>query len=230
METVEITVTPRTGKGKSTARKLRRQGTVPAVLYGRKRAPAHVEVSAAELERKVVHLEGSHLIRLLAPGNQADDLHDRVVLLRELQQHPVTGMVLHVDFMEIDLTERLAVMVSLHFVGKAAGVVAGGILQPILRSVEVECLPTEIPEFIEVDVSPLGIHEAIHIADLKLPENVIPLGEPTQTVVTVLPPTVEEKKPEVAAAEGVAVEGAPAEGAAPAPEAAPAPAKKGTEE
>jgi large subunit ribosomal protein L25 len=230
METVEITVTPRTGTGKSFVRKLRREGVVPAVLYGRKRAPVHVGVSALELERKVVHLEGSHLIRLLDPNGQTSDIHERVVLLREMQQHPVTGVLLHADFLEVDLTERLAVMVSLHFVGKAAGVVAGGILQPILRSIEVECLPTEIPEFIEVDVSPLGIHEAIHIADLKLPEAVTPLADPTQTVVTVLPPTVEEKKPEAAAAEGVPVEGAPAEGAAPAGEAAAAPAKKGTEE
>jgi large subunit ribosomal protein L25 len=95
--------------------------------------------------------------------------------------------------------------VPLHFVGKAAGVVAGGILQPVLREVELECLPTEIPEFLEIDVSHLGIHDAIHAGDLKLPEGTTIAGDPTQTVVTVLPPTVE------GAGQGASAEG---EGAA----------------
>src|SRR5262249_13359222 len=138
-----------------------------------------------------------------------------------------TDDVLHVDFLEVDLTERLTVSVPLHFVGKAAGVVTGGILQPIVREVEVECLPTEIPEFIDVDVSALVIHEAVHLSDLKLPEGVPAGGDGAQPLVTVLPPTVEEAKP-AEAAEAAPVEGAPAEGAAaaPAPEGA-APEAKG---
>ncbi len=109
--------------------------------------------SAEEFERKLAHLEGSHLIRLVHADGADAELHERMVLVREMQRHPVTGRVLHADFYEVDLTERLVVSVPLHFVGKAAGVVAGGILQPILREIEVECLPTEIPEFIEVDVT-----------------------------------------------------------------------------
>ena len=103
------------------------------------------------------------------------------------------------------------------------GVVAGGILQPVMREIEVECLPTEIPESIEVDVTPLGIHEAIHLADLGLPEGVRLVGEATQTVVTVLPPTVETKPAEAAEAapEAGAAEGQPA--------AAETPAKKAPE-
>jgi large subunit ribosomal protein L25 len=140
------------------------------------------------------------------------------VLLREVQLHPVTGAVLHADFYEVDLTERLVVSVALRFVGKATGVVDGGILQPILREIEVECLPTEIPDHIEVDVSHLGIHEAVHLRDVKLPEGVTLVGDPTQTLVTVLPPTVEEAKPAAEAA-AAPVEGAPTEAA---PAAAPA--------
>jgi large subunit ribosomal protein L25 len=115
-------------------------------------------------------------------------------------------------------------------VGKAEGVVAGGILQPILREIEVECLPTEIPEFLEVDVTPLGIHQAVHASDLTLPEGITVVGELTQTLVTVLPPTVEEATPAAEAAEAAPVEGAAPEGAAapPAAEAAPpAGGKKG---
>ena len=227
METVEITIERRDDHGKGPARRLRAGGKVPGILYGPKRTTTSIAVSAEEFEKKIVHLEGSHLIRLVNDGGKDAELHDKAVLLREVQRHPVTDAVLHVDFLEVDLTERLIVSVPLHFIGKATGVVAGGILQPVVREVEVECLPTEIPEFIEVDVSALGIHEAVHLSDLRLPEGATSVGDPTQTLVTVLPPTVEEAKPAAEAAEAAPAEGVPAEGAAPpaAPEAGTAEAK-----
>src|SRR5689334_4801279 len=226
MEMVEIKVERREGNGKGGAKKLRRTGVIPAIFYGPKRTTMSVRVSAEEFGKKLAHLEGSHLIRLVNAGGADAELHDKAVLLREVQRHPVTDDVLHIDFIEVDLTERLTVSVPLHFIGKAAGVVTGGILQPILREIEVECLPTEIPEFLEVDVSPLGIHEAVHLSDLQLPEGVTAVGDGAQPLVTVLPPTVEETKP-AEAAEAAPVEGAPAEGAAtPAAEGA-APEAKG---
>jgi large subunit ribosomal protein L25 len=230
MEMVEIRIERRNGRGKGAARKLRRAGTIPAVFYGPGRTTVQVGIGAEEFEKKLSHLEGSHLIRLVNDGGKDPELHDKAVLLREVQRHPVTDDILHVDFFEVSLTERLTVSVPLRFTGKAAGVVDGGILQPIVREIEVECLPTEIPEFIEVDVSPLGIHEAVHLSSVQLPEGVTSMGDPMLTIVTVLPPTVEEAKPaeaaEVAPVEGAPVEGAPgaapgAPAAAPAPEAAP---------
>jgi len=225
MDMVEVTIERRQGQGKGTARKLRRAGVIPAVFYGPKRATASIAVRAEEFERKLSHLEGSHLIRLVNDGGKDADLHDKAVLLREIQRHPVTGDVLHADFFEVDLTERLTVSVPLRFVGKAVGVVEGGVLQPIVREIELECLPTEIPEFIEVDVSHLTIHQAVHLSELKLPERVTAMGEPTQPLVSVLPPTVEEAKPAAEAAEAVPAEGVPAEGAAAAPAAEPAAAE-----
>src|SRR5579883_3372706 len=199
METVEISIERRTGRGKSAARKLRRAGKVPGVLYGPRRAVVSVAVAAGEIERKLTHLEGSHLIRLVHAGRDPD------------------------------LTERLTVSVPLHFVGKAAGVVEGGILQPLLREVEVECLPTEIPEFIAVDVTHLAIHEAVHVGELTLPAGVTAITDRTQPVVTVLPPTVEAPKaaetPEAATEGAAAAEAAPA----PTPEAGGAAAKGGAE-
>ena len=227
MDTVDITIERRSVQGKGGARRLRAGGQVPAILYGPKRQPAQVTISQDEVERKLATLEGSHLIRLLhAAGNDAE-LHERMVLIREMQRHPVTGQVLHADFYEVDLAQRLTVSVPLRLVGKAEGVVAGGILQPILREVEVECLPTEIPEYIEIDVTPLGIHDAVHVADLVIPEGVTAVGDPSRPVVTVLPPTVDARPAEEGAApagaEGAAAEGA-AEGAA---KAAPKGATKG---
>lgn len=223
MEMVEIRIERRAGHGKGAARKLRRAGTIPAIFYGPGRTTVSVGVTADEFAKKLAHLEGSHLIRLVNDGGKDAELHDKAVLLREVQRHPVSDDVLHIDFFEVSLTERLTVSVPLHFVGKAAGVVDGGILQPVVREIEVECLPTEIPEFIEVDVSALGIHEAIHLSGVHFPEGVTPVSEPTLTIVTVLPPTVEETKP-AEAAEAVPVEGAPAEGAAAAAPGAAAPA------
>lgn len=228
METVEINIERRAAQGKGAARRLRVSGKVPGVLYGPKRTTTAIMVGAEEFERKLTHLEGAHLIRLLHADGSDPELHDRMVLVREMQLHPLSGRALHADFYEVDLTERLTVSVTIHFVGKPVGVVNGGILQPILREVAVECLPTEIPDFIEVDVSALDIHDAIHVSEVKLPEGVVSVGEGTRTVVTVLPPSIETKPGEVAAegaAAAPAVEGAPA--AAAAPEGAPAPAKKG---
>jgi large subunit ribosomal protein L25 len=228
MEMVEVRIERRDGGGKGRARKMRRAGVIPAIFYGPKRTTAAIAVRADEFKQKLARLEGSHLIRLVHDGGKDADLHDKSVLLREVQRHPVTGDVLHVDFFEVDLTERLTVSVALRFVGKAVGVVEGGILQPILREIEVECLPTEIPEFIEIDVSHLTIHQAVHLSEVKLPDGVVAMGEPSQPLVSVLPPSVEEAKP-AEGAEAVPVEGAPAEGAAVAPgaEGAPAEAKGG---
>jgi large subunit ribosomal protein L25 len=218
METVEIQVERRSQSGKGGARKLRAAGKVPGVLYGPKRSTIAVSMVADEIERKLLHLEGAHLIRLVSPGDGAPDLHERMVLVREMQVHPVSGRALHADFYEVDLTERLIVSVTIHFVGKPVGVVNGGILQPILREVEVECLPTEIPDFLEVDVTALDIHDAVHVGEIVLPEGVTPVGDASRTVVTVLPPSI-ETKPGEAAAEGAAPAAEGAAAPAPAPEA-----------
>ena len=211
METVEITIERRDDNGKGPARRLRAGGRVPGILYGPKRTTRSIAVSAEEFEKKIVHLEGSHLIRLVH-GAGDGELHERMVLVREMQVHPVSGRALHADFYEVDLTERLTVSVTIHFVGKPVGVVNGGILQPILREIEVECLPTEIPDYFEVDVTALDVHDPVHASELTLPDRVTLVGDPTRTIVTVLPPSI-EAKPEAPAAEAAAPV---AEGAAPA--------------
>ncbi len=216
METIEIAAELRQATGKHASRNLRRNGRLPGTFYGPKRSAVSIEVDAKEFTSKVANIEGSHLIRL---RSGAQDVGDRVALIRDLQYHPVTGAVVHADFYEVDMTQKLNIKVPLHFVGKPVGVTQqGGILQPIQREVEVLCLPTDIPPFIEVDVSSLGIHDAIHIADLSVPEGVELRFDTNLTLVTVLPPTVEEVKVEAAAAE------VPVEGAAPATEGAAAPA------
>jgi large subunit ribosomal protein L25 len=192
---------------------MRATGRVPGIVYGPKRQALAVSVSALELERKIAHLEGARLVRLLNPTTEDPELHDRVVLVREMQEHPVTGAILHADFYEVDLTARIEVNVPLHFVGKAAGVVGGGILQPVMRELRVECLPTEIPAYLEVDVTPLGIHDALHVRDMRLPEGIRAVADAGQTIVTVVSPTMEETPTAAVAADAAPAEAAPTDAA-----------------
>lgn len=204
METIELSVESREKKGKSAARTMRRQGKVPAVLYGAKRDAMPVAVDGKEFETKVGAIEGTHLIRLTSA---MADLGGRLVLVKEVQRHPVSRALLHTDLYEVDITAKLKLRVPLHFVGRAEGVELGGILQPIRREIEVLCLPTEIPDFIEIDVTALGIHDAVHISDLKPPAGVEIPFDTDEALVTVLPPVVEEVK---VAAEAEVAEGAAA--------------------
>ena len=222
METVEIQIEPRESDGKGRARRARREGKLPGVFYGPKSAAVPLELDRKEFITRVAHLEGSHLIRIKS-GSPA--LADKVALVKELQYHPVTGEVIHADFYEVDLSERIRVKVPLHFVGKAAGVVRGGILQPVVREIEVECLPMDIPEFFDVEVSALDIGDSLHVTELTMPEGVTAASESDLTLVTVVPPSIEEAPTPVEAAP-VAVEGAEAAPAAEGAEAAPAAAKK----
>jgi large subunit ribosomal protein L25 len=188
-------------------------GKMPAVFYGPKVGARPIAVDTKEFTQRLAHLEGSHLIELTS---SVPDLDQRKVLVRDIQFDPVGGFPLHADFYEVDLDKEIEVRVPLHFEGKAAGVTLGGILQPILREIAVSCLPTQIPEYIPVDVSAIGIHESIHVNDLSLPAGVTVVSKDNDPVVTVLPPTIEAKPAgEEAPAEGAeaAAAAAPAEGA-----------------
>ncbi len=214
METVLLNVEARQVTSKGDSGRLRRSGKVPAVFYGPGKVGQAVCVDAHEFRIKLDGLEGSHLIQLLSP---AVEINEKMVLLKEVQRHPVTSSPVHIDFYEVDVNKPIAVTVPLHFTGKAQGVTAGGLLQPLRREITVECLPREIPEFIQFDVSALGLHETVHIADLNLPAGVKAIYDTNDAVVTVAAPVAEVKP----AAEGV--EAAATEGATPAP-AVPAPA------
>jgi large subunit ribosomal protein L25 len=203
LETLEIQVEAREVGSKRQARRIRRDGKIPGVLYGPKTPPVPLEVNKKEFSNRVAGLEGSHLVRLKS-GSMA--LADKVALVKEMQYHPISGEVIHTDLYEVDLTARIQVRVPLHFVGKAAGVVRGGILQPIVREIEVECLPLDIPEFFNVEVSALDIGDSIHIEELPIPEGVTVVSESNLALVSVVPPTVEEAPtPTAAPAEAPAV-------------------------
>ena len=203
METLEIQVDARDPGSKQKTRRLRRSGKIPGVLYGPKTQTIALELNKKEFSSRVAGLEGSHLVRL---KSDSASLVDKVALVKETQFHPIAGEVVHADLYEVDLAAKIRVQVPLHFVGKAVGVVRGGILQPIVREIEVECLPLDIPDFFNVEVSDLDIGDSAHIEDLTMQEGIKAIYESNLALVAVVPPTVEEAPtPTAAPVEEVAV-------------------------
>jgi large subunit ribosomal protein L25 len=176
--------------GKGGARKARKDGHIPGVLYGHGEKPVPVSVGAREFQVALhLHKGGNPIVNLAVGGTEF------TALIRDAQYDPVSHEILHLDFQHISLTETIEVSVPVQLNGLPIGVKdGGGILETILRDLEVRCLPTAIPPAIEMDVSALNIGDSIHVRDLSIPDVTI-LNDPDATVVTVVPPTVMEEKP-----------------------------------
>lgn len=215
MERIGLKGQVRNGIGKGAARSLRRNGAVPAILYGRGREPRPVAVDARALAAALhTHAGLNVLIDLELAGNGGSE--PTTVLVREVQRDIFRHQPIHVDFHAISLTERLETHVPVVLKGTAKGVAEGGVVEHHLRDVLVECLPTQIPENFELDVTELVIGRSLHASDLVIPEGVTLVTPPEEVIVTVVAPrVVEEAAPAAAAA--VPAEAAPGE---PAPEAA----------
>jgi len=207
-----LSARPRDGAGKGSARRLRADGLVPAVVYGRHlETPVHIAVDPVEVRKAIAT---PHRLNTLL-SLKLDGQPERIVLLKDYQQDPVSREMLHADFMDVRENEQIKVNVPLVLVGKPVGVLEGGVLSQSRRDLEVYALPGAIPEKIEVDVSAMKIAQSLHINDVKLPEGVRVKSHVNFTVAVVSVPEKEEVAPVVAAA--VAVPGAP--GAAPAADA-----------
>lgn len=181
----------RTSAGRSAVKKIKQQGLVPAVIYGAKQQPENLQVNAREIQNLLSHATGEHLlVELEIAGGQGGN---RLALIQEVQHHPLRGDVLHVDFHAVSADEKIHAEVPVEPVGEPNGVKNyGGILEVALHSLEVECLPKDLPEIIRVDVSNLNVNEAIHVRELQLPAGVSIRGDQDLTVVRVAPPTVSE--------------------------------------
>lgn len=211
----QIILRAETGRspGSRESRRIRRRGGVPGIVYGRGMEPVPVTVDHHDLVA-ALSTEAGHnaLINLQVDGETV------LTLPRLVERHPYRNLIRHVDFLQISLTEKVSAEVSIHLEGEPAGVAEGGVLSQALASVEIEALPTEIPSFIALDVSGLGLHESRRVADLPQLPGVTYLEDPETVVATVsVPRAVIEEEPEVEEElEGVesedVAEGAPAEG------------------
>jgi large subunit ribosomal protein L25 len=169
-------------------RRLRKSGALPGVLYGAGVESVCVKMDAHEFAKSGLASHGAHLIKLRSAESALDQ---GLALIKEIQGHPVSGTPIHVDFLRVDANKPVTTPVALAFVGKAKGLIEGGILQPARREIEVRALPGNLPEQIDVDVTALDIHDALHVADLVLPEGVEAIYQDNFTIVSVLPPMVE---------------------------------------
>lgn len=197
MKTLPLFAKPRTVRGKGGARQLRGTGAIPAILYGEQTTPAPLALNQHEFSG-VLHKSSSEnvVVDLTIEGAPTAEL----ALVKDVQHDPITGDVLHVDFLHISADKPIRVTVPIRVLGVADGVKNfGGILQHAIRELEVEALPVDVPDFIEVDVTPLGIHQAIHARDITV-ERVTMITSGDQTIVSVVPPTVVKEEVPVAAA------------------------------
>src|ERR1051326_8605088 len=190
MQMQELTVTARDGKGKQAAKRLRREGRIPAVLYGGT-APQSISVDPKAVLKMIHGHEGTTQLLTLKFDGGADGA--RMAIIRDLQFDPVSERLLHVDLQEVTADRAITVRVAVHPVGEAAGVKEQkGILNVVLHELDVSCLPTQIPERIDADVTALMIGDVLTVAALQVPPGVRILNDPGQAVVTVAAPMAEE--------------------------------------
>lgn len=184
---VKLSARPRADVGRNSVKHLRSRGVVPAVIYGHKDQPANLELNTREIAAVLKHAIGENiLVELDIAGTS------KLSLIQEVQHHPVRGDILHVDFLEVAMDEVLNTEVPVEPFGEADGVKNyGGLLEHSLRSLSIECLPKDLPEIIRVDVSALGLNQAIHVRDLVLPAGVKATTDADLTVFIVAEPKVE---------------------------------------
>ncbi|MGZ3745050.1 MAG: 50S ribosomal protein L25 [Pseudobdellovibrionaceae bacterium] len=204
--------------GKSHSRALRLKNQVPGVIYGAIEN-TNVFVDARDVNKYNTRAYENALFNV---KSTIDKANGKVVLIKSVDVHPLTRRPVHIDFFALDLTKAVRVYVEIKLEGKPAGLAEGGLLNVVHRQVEVECLPTEIPDFITADVSSLGVGDALHVSDLTIPGSVKVLSRPEETIAVV---AIQEE--EAAAAAAPAAVAAPAAAAAAAPAAGAKPAAGG---
>ncbi|MFH0811562.1 MAG: 50S ribosomal protein L25/general stress protein Ctc [Pseudomonadota bacterium] len=195
MESIVLCATVRQETGKGPSRRFRQKGLIPAIFYGPKATPLLLAVNSLEFKKTIKGKGGENVIVNLSLEGKGEG-GKKFAMIREMQTDPLTREIIHVDFYEIDLKEKVEVAVSIELVGKAEGVKLGGVLQQIERELEIRCMPLKIPDRIEVDVSNLGIGDSIHVRDVSVGEGIEVLSSGEKTIVTLLIPTEEAERPE----------------------------------
>lgn len=199
MKSVPLTAYPRTLVRRTATRKLRTTGRIPAVIYGKQAEPQNLEVDNKALSDLIKHAVSETLLVDLTV--EKDARAKRLALVQEIQHHPMSGKVLHIDFHEIKEDEKVSVSVPVEAIGEAAGVkTGGGTLEHVLHKLKVRCLPKDLPEVINVDVTALEIGRAVHIGEIPAIPGVEILGDKGAPVFAVAAPVTEEQEAAAAAA------------------------------
>ncbi len=187
MEIINLNIEAR--KKEDNIKSLRNQGIIPGILYGKKTEPAVVLLNYKEFLKAFAKHSISSFINIISKEKA---VNGKTAVIKEIQKDPVTDAIIHIDFHEISMDEKIEIEAVIHFVGKPEGVKLGGILEPLMRHITVKGYPKDIVDTVEIDVSPLKIGDIVHVRDLKLGDNIEIMVEGDAPVVTVAEPTVEE--------------------------------------
>jgi large subunit ribosomal protein L25 len=196
MEEIRLKAENRVQGGKNVARRLRKGGVIPAILYGKDAEPLPLGISAREWKLLQNRVKSNTIIKMELKRD--DKAEERPVMLKDIQRAVLSDAVVHIDFLQVSMERAVQVEVPIRLVGSPAGLVKGGVIEQHLRSIMVESLPGQIPEKIDVDISALDIGDSIHVKEITLP-GIKLLAPPDVAVVGVTPPQAEEKPAEVAA-------------------------------
>jgi large subunit ribosomal protein L25 len=210
MEVGKLNAQYRGETGKSAVRRLRAAGKIPAICYGEAKEPMPLTVDPTELIKALDPVKKTNTVLTVTVAGAPDGDASLTVMVRDYQKDALRGDLTHADFIRVDLTKPVRATVPIILTGKAEGVKLGGIMHQVIRVLPISCTPDKIPVKLEVDVSALGMNEAIHVSDLKLGEGVRPLTDAGSTICAVTAPKAEKEPTPAAAAEGAV----PAEGAA----------------
>jgi len=194
-----IAISLRTETGKSANRKLRREGLIPATVYGLGEDAVSLKISPKIVARVLSSPTGMNsLVYLQREGTDIK----RHVIIKSLQRNPITGRLIHVDFMRVDPTHKIRVHVPIHLIGTPLGIKEGGMLEFVQREIEIECLPNLIPAHVDVDISHLRIADNIRLDQIKMPENIEVLGVPHSVICIIHGQKAEETPAETTTPEG----------------------------
>jgi len=192
MKQVSLSALKRDKTGKECAKKLRKQGLIPAVVYGHNFNPVSISVKANELESILHKYKGETLLFNLEVQN--GEVQKIQAILKDYQLHPVTDKIIHLDFVAIKEGEKISIDVPLEFIGRPVGLTKGGVLEVFMHTITVECLPSDIPDKIQIDISGLDLGDVLHVKDIKVPDGVKILDNPEETVVTIVAEGAEKEE------------------------------------
>lgn len=184
MKQVTLSAIKREKTGKEISKKLRKQGLIPAIVYGPRFQPLPIAVKFNELESILIKHKGETLLFNL---ELSDGEPSKIqAILKDYQIHPITDKIIHIDFLAIHEEETITLDIPLEFLGKPVGISKGGVLEILLHELTIECLPSNIPDKIYIDISNLDVGDVLHVKDIKVPEGVKVINDPEETVLTIV--------------------------------------------
>jgi len=189
MKQVTLSAIKREKTGKEISKKLRKQGLIPAIVYGPRFQPLPIAVKFNELESILIKHKGETLLfNLELTDGEPSKIQ---AILKDYQTHPITDKIIHIDFLAIHEEETITLDIPLEFLGKPVGISKGGVLEILLHELTIECLPSNIPDKIYVDINNLDVGDVLHVKDIKVPEGVKVINDPEETVLTIVAEAVE---------------------------------------